>query len=134
MGALAQTQMTQLLDQIQKGVREVHLTVSWKEGKATESIDVVTDVVLAASRFRPQRTPGAPLRQQHHRVPGVPQLPPGQGAFPRRNPRRLTGAPNRGNTPPGAQLDPFGRPIRSVKPARGFTLLEVVYRRGGHAR
>ncbi|HEY1418689.1 MAG TPA: prepilin-type N-terminal cleavage/methylation domain-containing protein, partial [Myxococcaceae bacterium] len=41
---LAQTQMQQLLQQIQKSVREVHLTISWKDGKRTESLDVVNDV------------------------------------------------------------------------------------------
>ncbi|MFZ5471060.1 MAG: type IV pilus modification PilV family protein [Myxococcota bacterium] len=43
--ALAQGQFTQMIDQITKAVREVHLTVSWKEGKLVESIDLVTHVV-----------------------------------------------------------------------------------------
>ena len=42
---LMQTQFTQLVDQITKSVREVHLTVTWKEGKITESFDIVTHVV-----------------------------------------------------------------------------------------
>lgn len=42
---LAQGQFTQMVDQLQKSVREVHLTVLWKEGKATETIDLVTHVV-----------------------------------------------------------------------------------------
>jgi general secretion pathway protein I len=33
------------VDQLTKSVREVHLTVSWKEGKLTETFDVVTHVV-----------------------------------------------------------------------------------------
>ncbi|HME90966.1 MAG TPA: prepilin-type N-terminal cleavage/methylation domain-containing protein [Myxococcaceae bacterium] len=49
MGALGanmlQNQFTQLVDQITKSVREVHLTVSWKEGKNIETLDVVTHVV-----------------------------------------------------------------------------------------
>src|SRR5262249_28657998 len=49
MGALGanmiQTQFTQLVDQITKSVREVHLTVSWKEGKNVETLDLVTHVV-----------------------------------------------------------------------------------------
>lgn len=35
----------QMTDTLTKSVREVHLTVSWKEGKQTESIDLVTHVV-----------------------------------------------------------------------------------------
>lgn len=45
MAGMAQAQFTQMVDQLQKSVREVHLTVTWKEGKLTESIDVVTHVV-----------------------------------------------------------------------------------------
>ena len=42
---IAQQQFQTMIDTLQKSVREVHLTVSWKEGKLTESIDVVTHVV-----------------------------------------------------------------------------------------
>ncbi len=42
---LIQGQFTQMVDVLTKSVREVHLTVSWKEGKHTESIDLVTHVV-----------------------------------------------------------------------------------------
>lgn len=59
--ALAQTQVTQLLDQIRRGVREVHLTVSWKEGTRTESIDVVTHVVSLQQGSDRNGTPGAAL-------------------------------------------------------------------------
>ena len=45
MAAMAQQQFTTMVDQLQKSVREVHLTVTWKEGKLIESIDVVTHVV-----------------------------------------------------------------------------------------
>jgi general secretion pathway protein I len=49
MGALGanmiQTQFTQLVDQITKSVREVRLTVTWKEGKNVETLDLVTHVV-----------------------------------------------------------------------------------------
>ncbi len=45
MAGMMQQQFTQMVDQLQKSVREVHLTVSWKEGKLTESFDVVTHVV-----------------------------------------------------------------------------------------
>jgi general secretion pathway protein I len=43
--ALIQQQFTQLTDQITKTVRELHLTVSWKEGKRVETLDLVTHVV-----------------------------------------------------------------------------------------
>jgi general secretion pathway protein I len=42
---LMQTQFNALVDQITKSVREVHLTVTWKEGKITESFDIVTHIV-----------------------------------------------------------------------------------------
>ncbi|MBL8912443.1 MAG: type II secretion system protein [Archangium sp.] len=45
MAGMMQQQFTQMVDQLQKSVREVHLTVSWKEGKITESIDLVTHIV-----------------------------------------------------------------------------------------
>lgn len=45
MAGMAQQQFTQMVEQLQKTVREVHLTVTWKEGKITESIDLVTHVV-----------------------------------------------------------------------------------------
>lgn len=45
MAGIASMQFTQMVDQLQKSVREVHLTVSWKEGRLTESIDLVTHVV-----------------------------------------------------------------------------------------
>jgi len=44
-GGLAQTQMTQFLDQIAKTVREVHLSVTWRDGNIVESVDLVTHVV-----------------------------------------------------------------------------------------
>lgn len=45
MAPMAQQQFTQMVDQLQKSVREVHLTVTWKEGKITESFDIVTHIV-----------------------------------------------------------------------------------------
>jgi len=44
-GGMAQAQMTQFLDQIAKAVREVHLTVTWRDGKQVETLDLVTHVV-----------------------------------------------------------------------------------------
>lgn len=76
MAGMAQQQFTQMVDQLQKSVREVHLTVSWKEGKITESIDLVTHVVSlgagtnAAAAQQQALTPGG--------LPGGPSgLPPG---------------------------------------------------------
>lgn len=45
MAGMLQTLLTQMTDQLTNSVREVHLTVSWKEGSLTESIDLVTHVV-----------------------------------------------------------------------------------------
>lgn len=45
MAGIASAQFTQMVDQLQKSVREVHLTVTWKEGKLIESVDLVTHVV-----------------------------------------------------------------------------------------
>lgn len=45
LAGFAQQQLTQMIQEISKTVREVHLTVSWKDGKNTESIDIVTHVV-----------------------------------------------------------------------------------------
>ena len=42
---IAQQQFQTMIDTLQKSVREVHLTISWKEGKLTESFDLVTHVV-----------------------------------------------------------------------------------------
>lgn len=42
---MMQAQFQQMVDQLTKAVREVHLTVTWKEGKLTESFDLVTHVV-----------------------------------------------------------------------------------------
>lgn len=45
MAGMAQTQLQQMLTQINDSVREVRLTVSWKDGKQTESLDLVTHIV-----------------------------------------------------------------------------------------
>ncbi len=113
--ALAQTQMQQLLQQIQKGVREVHLTVSWKEGRRTESIDLVNDVFSLRQGSDRNGTPGAALSTAPGTpgVPGAPGQQPFSGGIPGLNPGgQPTFGPIRGNTPPGTPLDPSGRPIR----------------------
>jgi general secretion pathway protein I len=121
--ALAQAQTTALLQQIQSGVREVHLTVSWKDGRRTESIDVVNDVFSLRQGSDRNGTPGAALSATAAApgTPGVPGAPgvPGQLPFPgggipgvNTGGQPIFGGPIRGNTPPGTPLDPNGRPIR----------------------
>lgn len=45
MAGMAQTQLSQLTQQIAQVVREVDLTISWKDGKNVETVDVATHVV-----------------------------------------------------------------------------------------
>jgi len=54
--ALIQQQLTTLGEEIKKGVREVRLTVSWPDGRSTESFTVVTHlVILGTAADRAQR-------------------------------------------------------------------------------
>jgi general secretion pathway protein I len=59
--ALIQQQLTGLGEQIKSGVREVRLTVGWKDGSATESFTLVTHLVVlttgAQRRGAPKVTP-----------------------------------------------------------------------------
>jgi general secretion pathway protein I len=115
--------MQQLIQQIQRSVREVHLTVSWKDGRRTESIDVVNDVFSLRQGSDRNGTPGTPLSGGAPGAPGAQGVPGGQGV-PGQNPfpggssfgnqlvPGVLGGPIRGNTPPGTPLDPQGRPIR----------------------
>jgi general secretion pathway protein I len=48
--ALLQQQLVTLGEQIKKGVREVRLTVSWKDGATEESFTVVTHLVVLTPR------------------------------------------------------------------------------------
>ncbi len=89
---MMQTQINQMLEQITKSVREVHLTVTWKDGKNTESIDLVTHVVSlgpgsdrngggpaalqAAATTAPGQPPGGPWVRQDNGTP-VPNPVPG---------------------------------------------------------
>lgn len=74
-GGLAQTQMTQFLDTIAKSVREVHLSVTWRDGNIVESVDLVTHVVSlgAGSDRNGSANPAAALQGQQ---------PPGNGFKP----------------------------------------------------
>lgn len=51
-GAL-QTQLTQIGEQIKKGVRQVRLTVSWPDGVRVESFSVVTHLVVLTAKGSP---------------------------------------------------------------------------------
>ncbi len=46
MSAMIQPLLTQIGEQIKKTVREVRLTVTWEEGRKTESFDVTTHLVV----------------------------------------------------------------------------------------
>ena len=99
-GGLAQTQMTQFLDQISKTVREVHLSVTWRDGNIVQSVDLVTHVVSLGpgsdrnGSANPAGGPGG--------VPGQPQagLPPPPSFGPGGQP------PNNGFIPPPGPRKP----------------------------
>jgi len=87
MAGMAQAQMTQFLDQIRNTVREVHLTVSWKDGKRVESVDLVTHIIAGSERNGTGLPGGAqagtgqpPLDGQNPGgIPGQGGIVPGQG-------------------------------------------------------
>ena len=110
-GALAETQITQLVDQIQRGVREVHLTVSWKEGNRTESIDVVTHVVSLRQGSDRNGTPGAVPGSAA--APGAAAVPGVGGAF-----GLPGGLPGLGATPQGPPPI-LQRPVGAFQPFGG---------------
>ena len=62
-GGMAQQQMTQFLDQIAKAVREVHLTVTWRDGNLVESLDLVTHVVSLGPGSDRNGNPNSPFNQ-----------------------------------------------------------------------
>lgn len=97
---LAQTQVTQLLDQIRRGVREVRLTVSWKEGKGTESLEAVTHLVSLQQGSDRNGTPGAALgTAATGALPGTPGFNPAVSGAPQ-------GPPNNTGRPEG-RFNPF---------------------------
>jgi general secretion pathway protein I len=77
---MIQAQLTALGEQIKNGVRELRLTVSWADGKATESFTVVTYLVVL--------TPGSEKAAQSPVVLPTPGTGPGPGVFPGPPPRR----------------------------------------------
>jgi general secretion pathway protein I len=50
LSGLLQTQLNQIGEQIRKGVRQVRLTVSWRDGARTESFSVVTHLVVLQAK------------------------------------------------------------------------------------
>jgi len=82
-------QLTVLGEEIKKGVRQVRLTISWQDGKASESFTVATTMVVltpgsqkadaAAAPVTPQLTPIDPLQLQAPKPGklGLPQSPGG---------------------------------------------------------
>jgi general secretion pathway protein I len=59
-----------LVDQITKSVRKVHLTVYWKDGTQTESLDLVTHMVSLGPGT--DRNGAAPPGSGIPGIPGVP--------------------------------------------------------------
>ena len=100
MAGMAQQQFTQMVDQLQKSVREVHLTVTWKEGKITESIDLVTHVVSLG--------PGSDRNGGAAAASGSPNAQNGGLVRPDGTPPH--GAPKQG--PNGNWLDDDGTPLQ----------------------
>jgi general secretion pathway protein I len=102
MAGMAQAQMTQFLDQIRNTVREVHLTVSWKDGKQVESVDLVTHIIAGTERNGAgvpggAQASGAPPNEGQG-IPGQNGLQPGAGAT---NPFSPNFRPPGGGTPFG---------------------------------
>ena len=54
---MIQQQLTGLGEQIKSGVRELRLTVGWKDGRATESFTVVTHLVVLTSGAQKRLNP-----------------------------------------------------------------------------
>jgi general secretion pathway protein I len=107
MAGLAQAQFGMLVDQITKSVREVHLTVYWKDGTQTESLDLVTHMVsLGPGTDRNGTSPmatGLP--------PGMPGMPGGIPGMPGGMPG-TSGIPGVPGGPPGGGIFGPGRGTR----------------------
>lgn len=102
MSGMAQQQLTQFLDQIAKAVREVHLTVTWRDGKQVESVDLVTHVVS--------------LGQNSDRNGGVGQGANASGAAPGSASDSTWVDPTTGQPVPNAQPGPNGTYVNPANP------------------
>lgn len=82
--AAIQAQLVSLGEEIKKGVRELRLTVSWKEGASEESFTVVTHlVVLVPGSQAPAPDAALPSGQALPGLPGnLPGFNPNQGIVP----------------------------------------------------
>jgi hypothetical protein len=72
---MIQQQLTALGEQLKTGLREVRLTVGWKDGKATESFTLVTHLVVLTSgeqRRLAGQPPVSPLAPLPVKPPGTP--------------------------------------------------------------
>jgi len=99
--AAIQAQLVALGEEIKKGVREVRLTVAWKEGASEESFTVVTHlVVLVPGSQAP--APGAVL-PSGQTLPGLPGNLPGFNPSQGIDPARPPGRPKNRFTRPGVQ-------------------------------
>jgi general secretion pathway protein I len=59
--AMMQQQLTGLGEKLKSGVREVRLTVGWKDGKTTESFTLVTHMVVLITASQKRQAPGNAL-------------------------------------------------------------------------
>lgn len=122
-------QMQQMLDQVGKSVREVHLTVSWKDGKNVENVDVVTHVVsLGPGSDRNGTAQGGQaaanaLGQQGFRRP--------DGSPPRGVPSACPGNPQAFCDVDGVQLVGGAMPGAGMPPAPGLPGMPLQPQRGG---
>jgi general secretion pathway protein I len=71
--AMMQKQLTGLGEKLKSGVREVRLTIGWKDGKATESFTLVTHMVVLIPASQKRQAPSSALPTL--RVPSP--IPPG---------------------------------------------------------
>jgi general secretion pathway protein I len=108
-------QFQQMVDMLQKSVREVHLTVSWKEGKTTESVDLVTHVVSLG--------PGSDRNGGAAAVAGAPQGPASEQLV-----NATTGQPV-----PNAVPGPNGQMIDPATGQPAIPLPQFMQSRGGAA-
>ena len=70
--AMIQQQLTALGEQLKSGVREVRLTVAWKDGKSTESFTLTTHLVVLTTGAQKRLAPTTPVPLVG---PGAPQRP-----------------------------------------------------------
>lgn len=111
-GGMAQAQMTQFLEQIRQSVREVHLTVTWKDGKLVESVDLVTHVVSLG--------PGSDRNGQGS-TPGSPSASAGETMV---NARTGAPVPNPGQDPSGRLVDP-SNPFDTLVPLSQYQAMQA---------